>query len=253
MPFAYNGDYPIFYEVEGQGEPLVLLHGFLNDHLIWYDLSYVKSLQDRNMLIMVDLRGYGQSYKPHDPDEYYLTHRVKDVVAVLDDLKVRKAHIMGYSMGGRIAFGFAKYAVDRVKSLIIGGMSPFGNMPIDLNLRIELLKDGMEGSVLNYEEQYGKLPDNVRKRILNNDPQALIADSIDTRDWQGIAEILPKMTMPVFYFCGENDYFYKETSRAAKLIPGVNYISIPNANHQQAYVKKRLILPEILEFLEKGI
>ena len=165
MPFAYNGEHPIFYQTEGQGEPLVLLHGFLNDHLIWYDLSYVKSLKQDYMLILIDLRGYGQSYKPHDPDEYFLTHRVNDVVAVLDDLKVRKAHIMGYSMGGRVAFGFAKYAIERVKSLIIGGMSPFGNMLVNLNQRIELLKGGMEGSVINYEEQYGKLPEKVKQRI----------------------------------------------------------------------------------------
>ncbi|MFV2014657.1 MAG: alpha/beta fold hydrolase, partial [Candidatus Heimdallarchaeota archaeon] len=219
-------------------------------HLTWYDLSYVKSLKNDYMLILVDLRGYGLSYKPHDPDEYYLTHRVMDVIAVLQTIKVRKAHIMGYSMGGRVAFGFAKYAPEWAKSLIIGGMSPFGHMPIDLNKRIELLEGGMEGIVVNYEEQYGSLPNKIRQRIMKNDHQALIASTIDTRDWQGIAEVLPDLTVPVFYFCGENDYFYEETVRAAKLIPNVNFISIPDANHQQAYVKKHLILPQIIEFME---
>ncbi|OLS26327.1 MAG: Arylesterase [Candidatus Heimdallarchaeota archaeon LC_2] len=252
MPFAYNGEHPVFFEVKGQGEPLVLLHGFMNDHLIWSDLSYVKSLKNDFNLILIDLRGYGQSYKPHDPDEYYLTHRVKDVVAVLDLLNLRKAHMMGYSMGGRVAFGFAKYAKERVKTLIIGGMSPFGKIPIDMNKRIELLKNGMEGLVINYEQQYGKLPEKVRQRILNNDHQALIADTIDTRNWQGMAELLPEIDLPVFYFCGENDYFYEETLQAAKLIPNVTYVSIPEANHQQAYVKKRLILPQILEFLKNN-
>lgn len=252
MPIAYNGEKPVYYSVEGQGEPLVLLHGFMNDHLIWYDLSYVKSLKNDYMLILVDLRGHGQSYKPHDPDEYYLTHRVKDVIAVLDTVKVRKAHIMGYSMGGRVAFGFAKYAPEMVRSLIIGGMSPFGSMPFDLNQRIKDLKGGMEGSVLNYERQYGPLPINVRERILKNDHQALIAATTDTRDWQGLSEVLPEMTMPVFYYCGENDYFYEETVRATKLISNVKFISIPNANHQQAYVKKHLVLPQIVEFLKKN-
>lgn len=252
MPIAYNGEKPVYYSVEGQGDPLVLLHGFMNDHLIWYDLSYVKSLKNEYMLILVDLRGHGQSYKPHDPDEYYLTHRVKDVIAVLDTVKVRKAHIMGYSMGGRVAFGFAKYAPERVRSLIIGGMSPFGSMPFDLNQRIKDLEGGMKGFVLNYERQYGSLPINVRERILKNDHQALIAATADTRDWQGLSEVLPEMTMPVFYFCGENDYFYEETVRATKLISNVKFISIPNANHQQAYVKKHLVLPQIVEFLKKN-
>ena len=250
MPIAYNGEKAIYYAVEGQGPPLVLLHGFMNDHLIWYDLSYVKSLKNDYRVILVDLRGHGQSYKSHDPDEYYLTHRVQDVVAVLDSVKVPKAHIMGYSMGGRVAFGFAKYAPERVRSLIIGGMSPFGEMSIDLNQRINDLEGGMEGSVLNYEKQYGPLPSNVRERILNNDHHALIAATIDTRDWVGMTEMLPQMTMPVFYFCGENDYFYEETVRAAKIIAGVTFVSIPDANHQQAYVKKHLILPQIVEFLK---
>lgn len=252
MPFAYNGEKPVFYEIDGLGPPLVLLHGFMNDHLIWSDLSYVKSLKNDYMLILIDLRGYGQSYKPHDPDEYYLTHRVQDVVAVLDTLKVRRAHIMGYSMGGRVAFGFAKYAPDRIKSLIIGGMSPFGKMSIDLNHRIKLLEHGMEDTVKNYEEQYGALPLQIRERILKNDHKALIASTIDTRDWLGLVDVLPKMDMSVLYFCGENDYFYKETVRAAKLIPNVNFISIPDANHQQAYVKKHLILPQIIEFLKNN-
>ncbi|MCE7736954.1 MAG: alpha/beta fold hydrolase [Candidatus Heimdallarchaeota archaeon] len=252
MPIAYNGEKPIYYTVEGHGEPLVLLHGFMNDHLIWYDLSYVRSLKTDYKLILVDLRGHGQSYKPHDPDEYYLTHRVKDIIAVMDTVKVRKAHIMGYSMGGRVAFGFAKYSPDRVRSLIIGGMSPFGRIPIDMDQRIKDLEGGMKASVINYEKQYGPLPNAVRERILKNDSKALIAATMDTRDWQGIAEVLPEMSMPVLYFCGENDLFYKETVRAAKLIPDVNFISIPDANHQQAYVKKHLILPQIIEFLEKN-
>lgn len=250
MPLAYNGEKQVYYTVEGQGEPLVLLHGFMNDHLIWYDLSYVRSLKTNYMLILVDLRGHGQTYKPHDPDEYYLTHRVKDIVAVMNTVKVRKAHIMGYSMGGRVAFGFAKYEPDRVRSLIIGGMSPFGRIPIDMNQRIKDLEGDMKTSVLNYEKQYGPLPNGVRERILKNDHRALIAATMDTRDWRGITEVLPKMMMPVLYFCGENDYFYKEAVRAAKIIPNVRFISIPNANHQQAYVKKHLILPQIIEFLK---
>jgi pimeloyl-ACP methyl ester carboxylesterase len=249
MPFAYNQGNSIHYKVEGDGEPLVLLHGFLNDLEIWYDLSYVNSLKGRFQLILIDQRGYGQSYKPHEQELYYLTHQVADVICVLDQLNIRKAHIMGYSKGGRVCFGFAKYAPDRIRSLIIGGMHAFGSMPVDLNRRIEMLNMGMNKIVEEYERNYGRLPNNVKNRILANDPKALIADTKDTLEWEGIEEILPRMNMPTLYYVGEDDEFYEGVKKTAEKMPNVNFVSLPNTNHQRAYVRKGLIMQHLLEFL----
>ena len=121
MPYADNNGIKIHYEVEGKGPPLVMQHGFGAFLEIWYDLGYVDALKDDFHLIMIDSRGHGTSEKPHDREAYSLALRVADVVAVLDHLNINTAHYHGYSMGGYIGWGIAKYAPDRFRSLIIGG------------------------------------------------------------------------------------------------------------------------------------
>ena len=121
MPYAVNEGVRIRYEVAGSGPPLVLHHGFGGFLETWYDLGYVKGLQDDYQLILMDARGCGESDKPHDRDAYRRATRVADIVAVLDALDISQAHFHGYSMGGYIGWGIAAHAPERFLSLIIGG------------------------------------------------------------------------------------------------------------------------------------
>lgn len=100
MPFANNQGVRIHYEVEGKGPPLVLLHGLGGSLEMWYDSGYEKPLKNDYQLILIDVRGHGASDKQHDPKSYELELLVSDVVVVLDDLNINKAHFLGYSMGG---------------------------------------------------------------------------------------------------------------------------------------------------------
>ena len=120
MPYADNDGIRIHYQVEGEGPPLVLQHGFSESVVDWYEAGYVNALRSDYRLILIDARGHGASDKPHDPDAYALHRRVADVVAVLDALKIAKALFWGYSMGGWIGFGTAKYSQERFRALVIG-------------------------------------------------------------------------------------------------------------------------------------
>ena len=124
MPYADNGSVRIYYQVEGEGPALVLQHGFTESVVDWSEAGYVEALRPDYRLILIDARGHGASDKPHDPDAYVLNRRVADVVAVLDALDIAKALFWGYSMGGWIGFGIAKYAKERVRALVIGGQHP---------------------------------------------------------------------------------------------------------------------------------
>src|SRR5215471_13174551 len=108
MPYADNDGVRIHYQVEGEGPPLVLQHGFSESVVDWYEAGYVDALRSDYRLILIDARGHGASDKPHDPDAYELERRVADVVAVLDGLAIGKAVFWGYSMGGWIGFGTPK-------------------------------------------------------------------------------------------------------------------------------------------------
>jgi len=92
MPYAENSGVKIHYHVEGDGPPLVLQHGLTSSLKNWYAYGFVEELQKDYRLILVDARGHGRSDKPHDPKDYDLKLRVNDVLAVMDELGVGKAH-----------------------------------------------------------------------------------------------------------------------------------------------------------------
>src|SRR5205085_3116511 len=124
MAYANHNGVRIYYRVIGQGPPLVLQHGFTQTLKRWYLCGYVEMLRQHYRLVLIDPRGHGGSDKPHDPSDYVLSLRVADVLAVLDDLNIQKTIFWGYSTGGRVAFGLARAAPERVSALIIGGHAP---------------------------------------------------------------------------------------------------------------------------------
>jgi pimeloyl-ACP methyl ester carboxylesterase len=125
MAYAENQDVRVHYQTVGTGPSLVLQHGFSESIEDWFDCGYVDALKLDYRLILVDARGHGGSDKPHDPRAYSLENRVGDVTVVLDALGIEKALFWGYSMGGWIGFGMAKYAKERVRALVIGGQHPY--------------------------------------------------------------------------------------------------------------------------------
>ena len=79
-----NQGVSIHYQVEGAGSPIVLLHGSFGSCEDWIEFRYVERLRGEYQLILIDLRGHGQSDKPHDPNSYSMDLYVQDVIAVLD-------------------------------------------------------------------------------------------------------------------------------------------------------------------------
>lgn len=112
----------IHYYVQGKGEPVVLIHGWLaSADLNWSLPGISRTLARDFQLIALDVRGHGRSDKP-TKDEAYGPELVEDVVRLLDHLKIKKAHIVGYSMGGIIAANFLARHPDRSLSGTLGGM-----------------------------------------------------------------------------------------------------------------------------------
>lgn len=101
------------YERRGNGTPLVLLHGFPLDHHLWDEV--VPLLSDTFELIIPDLRGFGNS---STVDSFYaMEDFAADVAALLDQLEIQKAAIVGHSMGGYVALAFARLYPERVTGL----------------------------------------------------------------------------------------------------------------------------------------
>jgi pimeloyl-ACP methyl ester carboxylesterase len=107
----------IEYEVSGEGRPVVLLHGFPDSGNLWR--HQVPALVDAGFKVIVpDLRGYGRSDKPAEVQAYALPVLAGDVLAVMSDAGVERAHVVGHDWGAALAWGLAMLAGDRVDHLV---------------------------------------------------------------------------------------------------------------------------------------
>jgi len=248
MPYAHNGGVRIHYEVEGKGPPLLLQPGFTESVVDWYEAGYVEALKPDYRLILIDARGHGDSDKPHDPDAYVLNRRVADIVAVLDALGIEKALYWGYSMGGWIGFGLAKYAKERVRALVIGGQHPYARSMGALREMVQRgIAQGGGAFVAGMEEMFGPESAERKERLLSADLKAYLALA---QDRPGLDDILATMLIPCFLYAGEVDPIYPEVKACSQLIPRVTFFSLPGLNHCDAYTRSELVLPRVTGFLE---
>ena len=122
MPFKTVGDIKIYYEVHGEGEPLVMISGCGANLSAWAD--QIPALSMKYHVITFDNRGMGRSDKPDIP--YTVQIMAADVAGLLDSIGIGAAHILGYSMGGLIAQEFALAYPERTLTLILSCASPGG-------------------------------------------------------------------------------------------------------------------------------
>lgn len=250
MPYAKNGDINIYYEVEGDGPPLVMLHGLMGSLESIRESGYIDALKDDYQIILMDARGHGKSDKPHDPAMYIGEIIVSDVIAVLDSLGIETTNFFGYSYGGGIAFECAKYAPQRMKSLIVGGAGARHPPPEMLKGNIKLFEAGM-AALVAAREQTGPISPGVKARMLANDCGALVAICKAIGSSPAIEDDLPSMNMPFLLFVGESDAAFPGVEETSKLLPDATFISFPGLDHIQAGSRLDLVIPHIKEFLSR--
>jgi len=124
MPFASSGDVKLYYEVIGQGDPLVLIMGYGHHALHWGDLPQ-QFAKNNCQIVVMDNRGTGRSDKVNAPIS--IAMMADDVCRVMDAAGLKKASVFGVSMGGLIAQVFAFNHPDRLNNLVLGCTFPGGS------------------------------------------------------------------------------------------------------------------------------
>lgn len=245
MPIVDNKGTRIRFEIEGDGPPLVLHHGFTSRLEIWQQLGYTKHLRTNFTLIMFDSRGHGESDKPHDVEAYTMSNRVGDVVTILNELGIDRAHFFGYSMGGWVGFGMARYASEYVDSFVIGAAHPYPDQNWESFSQVNG-NDG-DGFIVALEKVIGEpvTPD-VRPLIMDNDLQALIAAA---KARPSLEDVLPTMEKPCLLFVGEADSRFKIVRECADHLQNVDFVSFPKLTHVDCFFRSDLVSPVVSNFL----
>jgi pimeloyl-ACP methyl ester carboxylesterase len=238
----------IAYNVKGDGDPILLIHGFASSVAVnWRSTGWIDTLvADGRRVVALDIRGHGASAKLYDPADYRLELLAGDAANLLDRLAIGRVDVMGYSMGARIATVLALDDAQRVRSLVIGGMGA----------KLVSGLGGEDDIVAALEAPPGEVsPDPVARgyrtfaeRTLS-DLRALAA-CMRAEHEPISAERLMAIGVPVLVAVGTKDDRVGSAADLAALIPGAQVLDIVGRDHMLA-TGDRHFKTGVLDFLRR--
>jgi pimeloyl-ACP methyl ester carboxylesterase len=248
MPSFRHGDVEIAYLDEGEGEPIVLVHGFAsNKEVNWVHPGWVTTLtRAGRRAIALDNRGHGQSSKLYEPAAYHSATMADDVRALLDHLGIGRADVMGYSMGARITSFMAVNHPDRVRAAVLGGLGIRLVEGVGLPMSIA---DAMEApSLATVTDPTGRVFRAFAEQT-KSDLKALAACIRGSRQTLTRTEVAT-IRVPVLVAVGTKDDVAGSAQELAALIPEAQALDIPDRDHMLA-VGDRVFKAGVLDFLNQ--
>jgi pimeloyl-ACP methyl ester carboxylesterase len=221
----------------GPGAPVVLIHGYTGTALgNWFTNGIADALIGRHWVVAIDCRGHGQSDKPHDPAKYG-PQMAEDVVELMDHLKIEKAHIGGYSMGGFITGQLLAKHPERFITAVFGGS---GVPEVEAEWKEKVPTDKKEKDPKE-DEASKKL-----RGIPDRDQEAL--DAVFRYPWKPGERTnidLTKIKIPVLAINGEFDKPNAKTHRMQRELVNFKSVVLPGKSHLTAimpgYIPKEYI------------
>jgi pimeloyl-ACP methyl ester carboxylesterase len=248
MPNFHHGDVEIAYLDEGEGDPVVLVHGFASTKNVnWVYPTWVSELRkDGRRVIALDNRGHGESSKLYDPAQYSIPIMSSDILALMDHLSIDRADLMGYSLGGRMAAWLGVNAPARLRSAILGGIGIAmieGGGPGE-NVAVALEAPSLDDVSDPVGRTFRAFADQTR-----SDRLALAACLRGSRGLMTSAEAA-RIAIPVLIAVGTSDAVAGSAHALGTIIPGSEVLDIPGRDHMRA-VGDKVYKAGVLDFLSR--
>ncbi len=241
----------VYYNIAraGEGAPLVLLHGFTGSVASWQ--SHIPIFANHFSILALDFLGHGKSDAPTEPTRYRIECCVADLVEILDQLEIGRAHVLGYSMGGRVALHFAHAYPGRIEKLILESASPgieneterAARTVSDARRAEKIEREGVEKFVEEWANlplfaTQARLPETVRENLkqqrLQNRADGL-ANSLRGLSVGAQASLwdqLPNIRVPTLLLAGQLDpKFSAIAQRMADAMPNARLEIVHEAGH----------------------
>jgi pimeloyl-ACP methyl ester carboxylesterase len=241
-----SGGVDIAFETKGEGDPVLLIHGFASTGRVnWWDTGWVKTLADAGRkVITIDNRGHGASEKLYESVFYPATEMAEDARRLLDHLAIEKADVMGYSMGARISAFLTMRHPARVRRAVFAGLA--SRMITGVG-GVEAVAQALEAPSRDDVADPAAKSFRVFAEQTNSDLRALAACIRASRDRISAAD-LRTIEVPVLVVAGEKDDVAGDVETLVAAIPGARGVILPNRNHMNA-VGDRGYKQAVLDFL----
>jgi pimeloyl-ACP methyl ester carboxylesterase len=246
MASFFHGEVEIAFFDQGEGEPIVLVHGFASTKEVnWVYPGWVSTLtRSGRRVVALDNRGHGASTKLYDPSDYHSAIMAEDVRALLDHLNLPRADVMGYSLGGRITALLAIAHPQRVRAAILGGI---GIHLVEGAGLPQGIADALEAPTrADVADSVGRTFRAFAEQT-HSDLRALAACIRGSRQSLPV-EDLGRMTMPVLVGAGSDDLIAGSPEKLAALMPEGEALIIPGRDHMLA-VGDKVFKAGVLDFL----
>jgi pimeloyl-ACP methyl ester carboxylesterase len=248
MPSFHNGAVEIAYLDEGEGDPILLVHGFASTKNVnWVYPAWVSELKKNGRrVIALDNRGHGDSGKLYDPALYEVETMAGDVMALMDHLGLERADVMGYSLGSRMTAVLALRQPQRLRSAILGGIGIGmieGGGPGE-NVAAALEAPSLEDVSDPVGRTFRAFADQTR-----SDRRALAACLRGSRRLM-TREEAAGIAVPVLIAVGTADEIAGSAHALCEIIGGSEVLDIPNRDHMRA-VGDKVYKSGVLDFLAR--
>lgn len=266
MPRVTINDVGIYYEVTGQGFPLVLCHEFAGDYQSWN--TQVRYFSRRYQVITYNARGYPPSDVPTQLEAYSQEQAVEDLHGLLLHLRIDQAYVAGLSMGGSVALNFGFSHPEVAKALVVAGTGTGSANPEEFRREVAALADRFESEGMEVmAEEYAR--GRTRLPFLRKDPRGweefktMLADhsplgsALTFRGVQGKRPSvfdqqthLRGLTVPTLILCGDEDEPCIDASVFMKRsIPSAGLMMLPQTGHTLNLEEPDLFNRAVMDFL----
>jgi pimeloyl-ACP methyl ester carboxylesterase len=266
MPKIKVGDINMYYEVYGDGFPLVMING-LSTNVYWWDPLFIEEISKKYRVVIFDNRGAGRTDKPEI--DYSIKMFADDTIGLMDALKISKAHVLGVSMGGMIAQEIAINHPERVEKLVLCVTHPGGTKAISPSPEVISMLIG---------ERAGRTPEEIVEntiyllyppKFIDENPEVveqtkeriskyMIPPEFFLRQFRAIMEFdafdrLKKIKSPTLVVGGGKDILVPpENSRIiAEAIPNAKLVIFDEAGHGLIAQEREKFAEMLLSFLSE--
>lgn len=251
MPYlAVNEHIRLAYEVVGDGPPIVLVHGFASNRgMNWRTPGWYGTLTGAGrQVIAIDMRGHGESSKPHQQEAYEEGELARDIVRLLDHLGHDQADVMGYSMGGFITMRLLHDDHARVRRAVLAGVGEnyYGRGVLETDAIAAAMRTPDPATITGAVPRLFRVFAEQGK----NDLEALA--NCMTRPRRSFpAEEMRHVDTPVLIVLGDKDNITGPAGALAGALPRSEVVMVPNRDHMTT-VGDKAYKAAVLSFLAEG-